>query len=124
MPVSFYFPTKSGPTAQWTPTRQPVFPALEAVDYPEQLIGETAGGTLYVQDKGARRENFQLEFDRLPASDRDQAVTFFDTVKKSLRVFEYEDWKGNVHSVRWINGFNFEHVAEGRYSGVIELRKE
>jgi len=124
MPVSFYFPSKSGPTTQWTPSRQPTFPALASIDYPEQLTGETAGGTLYVQDKGTRRENFQLQFDRLPLADRNQALTFFDTVKKSLLVFEFEDWTGNLHAVRWISEFNFELVAEGRYSGLIELRKE
>ena len=33
------------------------------MDYSEQLTGETAGGTLYVQDKGPRRERFELTFE-------------------------------------------------------------
>ena len=124
MNIGFYFPTKAGATAQWVPSRQPVFPAVESVDYTEQLTGETAGGTLYVQDKGPGREGFQLRFVRIPQTDRDLANTFFNTIKKSFNTFEYEDRDGALHSVRWMNEFDFELVIEGRYSGTLELRKE
>ena len=124
MSIGFYFPTKSGATAQWVPSRQPVFPASEPVDFPEQLNGETAGGTLYVQDKGPKRETFELRFGRVPQSDRDSAHTFFNTVKKAFNTFEYEDRNGALHTVRWMNEFDFELVIDGRFSGTIELRKE
>jgi len=124
MTIGFYFPAKTGATAQWVSSRQPVFPAGEPVDYPGQLAGETAGGTLYVQDKGPRRETFALRFNRIPQADRDAALAFFNAVKKSFNIFEYEDRNGSLHSVRWMNGFDFDLVIEGRYSGTVELRKE
>lgn len=124
MAPGFYFPTKAVASARWVPSRQPVFPAVEPVDYPEQLVGETAGGTLYVQDKGPKRESFELAFVRLPRSDRDAARAFYNAVKKSFNAFEYEDRNGALHTVRWMNPFDFELVVEGRYSGSIELRKE
>jgi len=124
MAIGFYFPTKAGATTSWIPLQQPVFPAVEPVDYPEQLTGETAGGTLYVQDKGAQRETFQLQFVRLAATDRNNALTFFTTVKKSFNTFEYEDRNAVLHTVRWMNDFDFPFVIEGRYSGTINLRKE
>ena len=124
MAIGLYFPTKSGATTSWVPLKQPVFPAVEPVDYPEQLTGETAGGILYVQDKGTKRETFRLQFVRLGATDRDNALTFFNTVKKSFNTFEYEDRNAVLHIVRWINDFDFQFVIEGRYSGSIDLRKE
>jgi hypothetical protein len=124
MAVGFYYPTKATATSQWVPSKQPVFPAVEPVDYPEQLAGETAGGTLYVQDKGPKRERFELRFVRIPQADRDLAHAFFNAVNKSFNTFEYEDRNGALHSVRWMNPFEFELVIEGRYSGEIQLRKE
>ncbi len=124
MAIGFYFPSKAGATTSWVPLKQPVFPAVEPVDYPEQLTGETAGGTLYVQDKGLRRETFQLQFVRLTATDRGNALTFFNVIKKSFNVFEYEDRNAVLHTVRWMNNFDFQFVIEGRYSGGIILRKE
>ena len=124
MAMGFYFPTKAGATTSWVPLKQPVFPAVEPVGYPEQLTGETAGGTLYVQDKGAKREMFELQFVRLVATDRNNALTFFNTVKKSFNTFEYEDRNAVLHTVRWMNDFDFQFVIEGRYSGTINLRKE
>lgn len=124
MAIGFYFPTKAAATTQWVSSRQPVFPSSEPVNFPEQLAGETAGGTLYVQDKGPKRESFELGFVRLPKSDRDGAHTFFNTVKKAFNTFEYEDPDATLHTVRWMNEFDFERVIEGRYSGTIELRKE
>ena len=124
MSIGFYFPTKAGATTQWVPSRQPVFPAGEPVDFPEQLTGETAGGTLYVQEKGPKRESFELRFVRMPQADRDNAHTFFNTVKKAFNIFEYEDRNGALHTVRWMNPFDFELAIEGRYSGAIDLRKE
>ena len=124
MGIGFYFPNKSGATASWVPLKQPVFPAVEPVDYPEQLTGETAGGTLYVQDKGTKRETFELQFVQLTATDRNNALTFFNSVKKSFNTFEYEDRNAVLHTVRWMNDFDFQFVIEGRYSGTINLRKE
>lgn len=122
--IGFYFPTQASPTAQWVPAKPALLPVLSVIDYPEQLTGETAGGTLYVQDKGPRRERFELTFERITQADRDSAHMFFVAVKKSLSLFEYQDAEGNLHIVRWLNAFEFQETVPGRYSGTIQLRKE
>lgn len=124
MSIGFYFPTQAAPTAQWVPGKAPVLPAHHATDYPEQLAGETAGGTLYVQDKGIQRERFELRFERIPESGRDLALAFFNAVKKSLNTFEYQDAEAALHTVRWLNGFEFQETVPGRFSGTVVLRKE
>ena len=124
MSFGFYFPTKAAPTAQWVPVTQPEYPAGEVLDYPEQINSTTAGGTLYVQEKGSQRQTFQFNFSRVSQSDRDSAQTFFDTVKKSFNPFEFEDRNTQLHTVRWMNEFNFQLVLFGKYSGSIDLRKE
>ncbi len=124
MSFGFYYPTKSAPTVQWVPVTQPDYPSQENLDYPEQIISTTAGGTLYVQDKGGRRETFQFNFSRVSQADRASALIFFDVVKKSFNTFEFEDRNANLHSVRWMNDFNFQLIVHGKYSGSIDLRKE
>ncbi len=124
MGIGFYFPTQAAPTAQWAPGKPPTLPVRHTADYPEQLIGETAGGTLYVQDKGPLRETFELKFERIPASDRDLALTFYNAVKKSFSAFEYQDAEGALHTVRWLDGFKFQETVPGRFSGTVVLRKE
>ena len=124
MSIGFYFPTQAAPTAQWLPAKPPNLPARNITDYPEQLTGETAGGTLVVQDKGLKRERFELKFERITASDRDAALSFFNAVRKSFSAFEYQDAEGTLHTVRWLNAFEFQETVPGRYSGSIALRKE
>ena len=124
MSIGFYFPTQAAPTTQWLPDKPPYLPMRKSNDYPEQLTGETAGGTLYVQDKGPIRETFELAFGRITASDRDAALTFFNTVKKSFSPFEYQDVDGTLHTVRWLNAFEFQEMVPGRFSGTVVLRKE
>ena len=124
MDCGFYFPTQGAPTTQWIPGKPPLLLVRGVTDYPEQLTGETAGGTLYVQDKGLKRERFELTFERITRSDRDSAYAFFVTVKKSFSLFEYQDEEGTLHTVRWLNAFEFQETVPGRYSGTIQLRKE
>lgn len=124
MSVAFYYPTQGSPAAQWSPLPAPDFPHGQPTDYPQQLTGETAAGTFYVQDKGAGRQTFDLNFSRLTESERDTALSFFHTVKKAFNTFEYVDPEGNPHTVRWTNAFDFREVASGRYAGTVQLRQE
>lgn len=124
MSIAFYYPIQAAPTAQWTPAPPPDFPHDQPTDYPRQLTGETAAGTLYVQDKGVARQTFELRFSRLTESERDTALSFFQTVKKAFNTFEYVDPGGNPHTVRWTNAFDFHAVAPGRYTGTVQLRQE
>jgi len=122
--MSFYFPTKAAVTSQWVPATLPDHPAIEPVDFPEQITSVTSGGTLYVQEKGNKQETFSLSFSRVSQTDRDAALAFFEAVKKSFNSFEYEDRTGTLHMVRWMNLFDFQLVIFGKYSGSIELRKQ
>ena len=124
MSIEFHFPTQSAPTTQWLPVKPPRLPTRSFTDYLEQLTGETAGGTMYVQDKGPKRERFELTFERITQSDRDTALIFFNAVKKSFSPFEYQDAEGTLHTVRWLNAFEFQETVPGRYSGTVLLRKE
>ena len=124
MSFGFYFPTQASPTAQWVPATLPDHPAIEPVDFPEQITSVTSGGTLYVQEKGNKQETFSLSFSRVSQTDRDNALAFFEVIKKSFNSFEYEDRTGTLHTVRWMNLFDFQLVVFGKYSGSIELRKQ
>ncbi|MBC8284339.1 MAG: hypothetical protein H8E32_11045, partial [Nitrospinae bacterium] len=124
MSFGFYFPTQVSPTAQWVPATMPDHPAVEPVDFPEQVSSITSGGTLYVQEKGVKRETFSLSFRRISQGDRDAALVFFETVKKSFETFEYEDRTADLHTVRWMNAFDFQLIVFGKYSGSIELHKQ
>lgn len=125
MGIVFSYPTAITPTVTWTPSKPPHYPISHQRDFHLQVRGETAGGTVLVQDSaGPPREVFELVFDHLPESDRNQAAGFFDTVRKSAEVFDYTDPSGENIRVRWSNGFDFKQAAFGRYSGTIELLKE
>jgi hypothetical protein len=124
MSFGFYFPTQASPTAQWVPATLPDHPAIEPVDFPEQITSVTSGGTLYVQEKGNKLETFSLSFSRVSQTDRDNALAFFEVIKKSFNSFEYEDRTGTLHTVRWMNLLDFQLVIFGKYSGSIELRKQ
>ena len=122
--IGFYFPTQAAPTVQWVPGKPPILPARSITDYPEQLTGETAGGILYVQDKGPQRDRFELAFERITQNDHDAVRLFFTAVKKSFSPFEYQDADGVLHTVRWINEFNFQEKVPKGFSGTVLLRKE
>ena len=124
MAFGFYFPTKAGVTTSWIPSIGPEFPLETPVDYTEQLVGETAGGTIFVQDKGPKREITPLQFKLMSVTDRDGLLTFYTTVKKAFNTFQYEDGNGALHTVRWMNEFNFKKDLPGYFSGSIQLRKE
>lgn len=124
MGIAFYFPSQASPALSWVPPRQALATVSDPVDFPAQIAEETAGGVLYVQDKGSRRETFELRFDRLTQAERDAALNFFDTVKKAFSSFEYLDSAGVIHAVRWVSDFDFKPVVQGRFSGSVQLRKE
>ncbi len=125
MRIEFNYPTESSPTLTWIPGKPPRYPIGHKRDFHRQVRGETAGGTVLVQDPaGPVREIFELVFDHLPKSDRDQAALFFDTVRKAAGTFDFTDHAGEITRVRWWNNFDFEQAAFGRYSGTVQLWKE
>lgn len=124
MSIAFYYPTQAAPGAQWTPAKAPRFPLKTASDFPGQVVGETAGGTVHVQDSGTLAERWELVFERLTPDDHASLQAFFQTVRKSFHAFEYVDPAGAARTVRWMNDFEFEESVPGRFSGTIVLRKE
>ena len=125
MAITFYLPTKAGVVDQWVPQYDPDLPTNDPVSFPEQLSEVTAGGTLYVQEKGSLLETFNLIFTLMPKADHDLLKTFFIyKAKQLLNSFEYEDGNGVLHLVKWVNEFNFQKTNPGFYSGSIQLRKE
>lgn len=121
--IGFYYPTYASPTVSWTPTYNPVFPLTQSVDHPN-LRSVTAGGTLYVQSKIPVQETYELVFEFMPKTDRDNYLTFFNAVERELKTFEYKDPDGALHTVRIMNAFNFKLDRPQLYSGTILLRKE
>lgn len=124
MPIAFYYPTKAAPTASWTPAKQPIYPLSESVDFPQQLTGKTAGGQIYIQEKGPPESSYELKYKRISKADRDNALVFFNAIKKAFYPFEYEDQNGSLIIVRWMNKFDFKMVLNDRYDAIINLRKE
>jgi len=124
MNFGFYFPTVGAPSVQWVVSRQDGFPHVAVLNYPKQLVGETAGGTVHVQDKGSSLQTFELQFERLTREDHDTARNFFETVRQAFHVFEFVDRNGDVHTVRWVNEFDFREVAHHRFSATLQLRQE
>jgi len=125
MPFGFYLPAKAGAAAQWEPEHGPELPLENPLDYPEQLSEKTAGGKLYIQEKGALEELFQLQFNLMSQVDRDALEIFFrDNSKKAFNTFEYDDGSGVLVLVRWMNKFNFVKVNPVWHSGSILLRRE
>ncbi len=124
MAFGFYLPTQAAVVDQWVPEHGPDFPLGKPLDFPEQLSASTAGGTLYIQEKGNALETFSLNFTLMSEVDRDALEVFFkDKARKMVNSFEYEDGKGVLHKVRWMNGFDFPKSSAQLYGGSIELRK-
>ena len=122
--IAFYYPAFAGSTASWTPAINPNYPLDAVVDYPFNLKSETAGGGLYVQSKGAVRESFELRFELMSKTDRDNLLTFYKAVQRELKTFEYKDVDGVLTTVRITNAFNFRLDRYQLYSGSVSLRKE
>jgi len=89
------------------------------VDYSE-------GGQLYAYDKGIQEQFFNLVFERIPQSDFDNVETWLKTtVVGPKSTFTYTDEDSNNHTVRLMDTKNpLKRVADGLYSGTIQLREE
>lgn len=124
MNVAFYYPNQAAPSVQWKPSKAPRYPIAATSDYTGQVTGETAGGTVYVQDAGGFRQQWNLVFERLTPDDHSQLQVFFQTVQKAFHAFEYTDPSGALHTVRWVNAFEFEETVPDRFTGTVVLRKE
>lgn len=122
--IEFRYPNAAAPTTSWTPAKNPDFPEVAEESRPFQLTARGGGGALYVQGKGVAETVFELTFDRITETDRDNFKTFWQTVNKAEKTFEYRDPASTLHTVRILSDDDFRQVVAGRYSGRVQLRKE
>lgn len=122
--IGFYYPTFANMSVYWAPASDPVYPLDYGFDFPYNLRGESAGGTLYVQNKGPARTMFNLKFELVSKTDRDGWLAFFNVVQREFKTFEYKDFDAALHTVRVLNPFNFQLDRYNLYSGSVLLRKE
>lgn len=122
--IEFRFPNAAAPTTSWLPAKNQNHPETRPEDRPFQLSARSGSGVVYVQNKGVSQTIFDLTFDRITQADRDSFKTFWQTVNKSEKTFEYRDPAGVLHTVRIINADNFQNVTQDRYSGSVRMRKE
>ena len=68
-----------------------------------QAVGRTAGGTVYVYDKGVKTYEAELPFESLTATEKSDLVGFFeDTCQGGLQTFTYTDSNGTQRAARFI----------------------
>ena len=80
-----------------------------------QAVGRTAGGSVYVYDKGVDTFEVELPFESLTDEEKDALSDFFDSVAEGcLQTFTYTDSNGAAHTARFITPkLDFTKVAAG-----------
>ncbi len=69
-----------------------------------QLVGRTAGGVVYVYDKGIDTYEVDLPFESLTDAEKASLVDFFEnTVSGGLQVFTYTDSAETARTARFID---------------------
>jgi len=78
-----------------------------------QTIGRTAGGTVYVYDKGVNTFEADVPFESLNDSEKAALATFFDeTAAGGKNTFVYTDSNGAARTARFIEScLTFTKVA-------------
>lgn len=88
-----------------------------------QTIGRTAGGTVYVYEKGTPYETWSLTFIAVTEAERAALYTFFhDTVDGGQTPFTYTDEDGSSHTARFLTGeLEFSRINDYAYSVSFDL---
>jgi len=69
-----------------------------------QVSGRTAGGVLYVYDKGIQIRRFSIDLEGLSAAEKAALHSFFDTTVNGMEEdFEYTDENGDTWSARFLS---------------------
>lgn len=90
-------------TTSFTFSRGDSFPSLESRRR-VQVTSQSAGGQMFVQDRGLEIVLYTLVFERLTQADRDNLVTFWRTdVLGSLNTFTWNDLDDVDRTVRMMN---------------------
>jgi len=89
-----------------------------------QVVGRTAGGAIYVYDKGVATFQVDLPFESLTDAEKAALAGFFDnTVEGGLETFTYTDSNGAARTARFIEPrLNFVKVSANVWD--VRLRLE
>lgn len=91
-----------------------------------QASDESAGGILYVQDKGIEVFVHEFVFSNLSSVDMSALVAFTRTqIVYSLHTFTWTDLDSATHTVRLVgSNLDSEKVVSGRHAVILRLREE
>ena len=91
---------KSGETTVTLPDPLPGYPVRARQ---RQAVGRTAGGSVYVYDKGVDTFEVELPLESLTDAEKNALVSFFDTLAKGcLETFTYTDSNGTARTARFL----------------------
>lgn len=79
-----------------------------------QTLGRTAGGTVYVYDKGVTTYEMELRFASLCAAEKTALTNFFESVAQGAQnTFLYTDPNGTEKTARFLDSrITFAKIAE------------
>ena len=88
-----------------------------------QVIGRTAGSTVYVYDKGVETYEAELPLELLNSAEKSDLVSFFeDTCQGCLQTFTYADSNGTQRTARFLESrLEFAKVAANVWDAWIRL---
>ncbi len=121
----FDYPTAAAPTTSVVFTEGYKYP-YEGADRRIQVQEESAGGQLYVYDKGVEVLTMDLTFRRLTKALFDQVRAFLrTTVQMGASTFDFTDHDGTVTTVRSVpESFRWSLTDFQHYDCRLSLRKE
>lgn len=91
-----------------------------------QVLGRSAGGTLYTYDKGVTTFEVSLSFESLTNAEKEALCSFFHiTVGGVTTSFTYTDSNGNSYEARFLEPeLAFRKVAENVWDVTVRLELE
>ena len=112
---------EKGETTVALPDPAPGYP-VEAAR--RQTLGRTAGGTVYVYDKGQTRYAATLRFESLTDVQKNALASFFTTTTQGAReTFTYADSNGTEYTARFLEEtLEFLKVAGGVWDARLTLQ--
>ena len=89
-------------------------PGAEVRETKRQVVGRSAGGTLYAYDKGVVAYEVSLAFESLTDDEKDDLVAFFhDEADGVCNTFTYTDSRGTSFTARFLRpDLSIEKVAQ------------
>lgn len=105
--------------------KNPLFP-YEPTHDRMQFKGKTAGGTQVVQKLAVPLEGYIFQFHNMSPAERLNLFNFYkDDVDGAMATFTFTDVAAVEHTARWMDDtFDFQMVAQDRWSGQITLQYE